>query len=67
MLADGETYSRIMTSLKTTAPTISRWKQRFEQDGIDGLDPRHKGSQPRVADAVVQARIARKTQQKPAD
>ncbi len=27
---------------------------------MDGLDPRHKGSQPRVADAAVQARIARK-------
>jgi transposase len=63
-LADGETYNQIMTSLRTTAPTISRWKQRFEQEGIDGLDPRHKGSQPRVADAAVQARIARKTQQK---
>ena len=56
-----------MGSLQTTAPTISRWKQRFEQEGIDGLDPRHKGSQPRVADAAVQARIARKTQQKPTD
>ena len=44
-LADGQTYSWIMTTLKTTAPTISRWKQLFEQDGIDGLDPRHKGSQ----------------------
>ena len=30
-------------------------------------DPRHKGSQTRVATAVVQARIARKTQQKPSD
>ncbi len=66
-LAEGESYRRIMTTLQTTAPTISRWKQRFEQDGIDGLAPRHKGSQPRVADAAVQARIARKTQQKPAD
>ncbi len=56
-----------MTSLQTTAPTISRWKQRFEQAGVDGLDPRHKGSQPRVADAALQARIARKTQQKPSD
>jgi len=46
---------------------LIRLIQRFEHDGIDGLDPRHKGSQPRVADAVVQARIARKTQQKPAD
>jgi len=66
-LADGQTYQQIKITLQTTAPTISRWKQRFEQDGIDGLDPRHKGSQPRVADAAVQARIAGKTQQKPSD
>ena len=56
-----------MTGLQTTAPTISRWKQRFEKDGLAGLDPRHKGSQPRVANAAVQARIARRTQEKPAD
>jgi transposase len=66
-LAEGRTYSQIMTSLQTTAPTISRWKQRFEQDGLAGLEPRHKGSQPRVANSAVQARIARRTQQKPAD
>src|SRR5438477_12089246 len=66
-LADGATYVEIMRSLCTTAPTISRWKQRFEQNGIAGLDPRHKGSQPRVTTAQVQARIARRTQQKPAD
>lgn len=66
-LAEGQTYHEIMGSLQTTAPTISRWKQRFEADGITGLDPRHKGSQPRVADARLQARIARKTQQKPTD
>src|SRR5450631_523277 len=66
-LADGRTYSQIKTTLQTTAPTISRWKQRFEEAGMGGLDPRHKGSLPRVADAKVQARIARKTQQKPAD
>ena len=66
-LAEGKTYLQIMRSLQTTAPTISRWKQRFEQDGMDGLDARHKGSQPRVATPQVQARIARKTQHKPAD
>ena len=66
-LADGQSYAQIMTSLQTTAPTISRWKKRFEEKGLAGLDPLHKGSQPRVADARVQARIARKTQQKPAD
>ena len=66
-LAAGKSYSQIMTSLDTTAPTISRWKKRFEEHGLAGLDPRHKGSLPRVADAQVQARIARKTLQKPTD
>src|SRR5437879_13542767 len=42
-LADGATYVEIMRSLRTTAPTISRWKGRFEQDGIAGLDPRQAG------------------------
>ena len=31
------------------------------------LDPLHKGSQPRVANAAAQAKIARRTQQKPSD
>ena len=66
-LAEGISYSKIMQTLQTTAPTISRWKQRFEEQGMAGLDARHKGSQPRVATAAVQARIARKTQQKPSD
>ena len=66
-LAAGRTYRQIMASLQTTGPTISRWKQRFEEHGMAGLDARHKGSQPRVANAAVQARIARKTQQKPPD
>src|SRR3984885_12183584 len=66
-LAEGWSYSQIKERLQTTAPTISRWKQRFEQEGIAGLDPRHKGSQARVANPQVQARIARKTQQKPSD
>jgi len=66
-LADGWSYSQIMERLQTTAPTISRWKQRFEQDGIAGLDARHKGSKPRIANAQVQARIARRTMQKPPD
>jgi transposase len=57
-LAEGQTYSQIMRSLQTTAPTISRWKQRFQEHGMTGLDPRHKGSQPRVANAAAQAKIA---------
>ena len=41
-LADGWSYSQIKERLQTTAPTISRWKQRFEQDGMAGLDPNRR-------------------------
>jgi hypothetical protein len=37
-LADGRTYAAIKQSLRTTAPAVSRWKQRFEAFGIDGLE-----------------------------
>src|SRR6478672_4812310 len=66
-LADGMTYEAVKSSLRTTAPTISRWKQRFEQSGIEGLEPQHKGSKPRTATPAVQAKICRKVQQKPQD
>ena len=66
-LADGMTYEAIKGSLHTTAPTISRWKQRFEQMGLDGLEPQHKGSKPRTATPAVQAKICRKVQLKPGD
>ncbi len=56
-----------MAQLNTTGPTISRWKQRFEKDRLSGLEARHKGSKPRVATPALQARVARKTTQPPAD
>ena len=66
-LADGMTYSAIKGTLRTTAPTIARWKQRFEEFGMDGLEPQHKGSKPRTATPAVQAKVCRKVQQKPND
>ena len=66
-LADGVTYDVIKGSLHTTAPTISRWKLRFEQMGLDGLEPQHKGSTPRTAAPAVQAKICRKVRLKPGD
>ena len=67
LLANGKTYEQIITTLQTTKPTIARWKARFEEAGMEGLQPRHKGSQPRAATASVQARVARRVQQKPPD
>ena len=66
-LADGKSYSAVEAELKTSRPTIARWKARFEQSRIAGLEGRHKGSQPRKATPAMQARLLRKTQQKPAD
>ena len=66
-LADGTTYREIARSLKTSGPTIARWKMRFEQDGLAGLEGRHLGSKPRAATPAVQARVIRRVQQKPGD
>ena len=66
-LAQGNSYREIEISLGTSAPTIARWRTRFERNRLAGLEGRHKGSQPRIATAAVQARVARRVQQKPSD
>jgi transposase len=66
-LADGKSWNQIEVELHTSRPTIARWKRRFEQQGMAGLDPRHMGSEPRVATPSVQARVLRKSMQRPAD
>src|SRR6267143_355359 len=66
-LAYGATYREIARSLKTSLPTIARWKMRFERDGLAGLEGRHLGSKPRAATPKVQARVIRRVQQKPGD
>src|SRR5208283_1812706 len=66
-LADGGSYREIEKRLHTSSPTIARWCQRFRQHRMDGLNPRHKGSRPRVVTPAVQARILRRTLQAPPD
>jgi len=66
-LADGKSWNQIQIELRTSRPTIARWKKRFEEQGMAGLDPRHKGSAPRTATPSVQARVVRKATQRPAD
>jgi transposase len=66
-LADGKSYTEIERELNTSRPTIARWKARFEEAGIEGLEPQHKGSKPRTVTPAVQARVLRRTTQPPAD
>lgn len=66
-LAAGKSYSQIESELSTSRPTIARWRKRFQEHGLAGLDAQHKGSKPKTATPAVQARILRKTTQKPED
>jgi transposase len=67
MLAEGASYSSIKLRLGTTAPTISRWKQRFLAAGLDGLDTAHPGQKPSVLTAKLRARILAATRKRPKD
>src|ERR1700752_4074134 len=66
-LADGKSYSAVEAGLNTSRPTIARWRARFEEARIEGLEGQHRGSRPRKATASMQARILKKTQQQPPD
>jgi transposase len=67
MLAESDSYSTIRRQLRTTSPTISRWKQRFIASGIDGLDTSHPGQSASVLTAKLRARILSATRRKPKD
>lgn len=43
-LANGDSYATIQGNLQTNAPTISRWKRRFEEEGLEGLEGGTKGA-----------------------
>jgi hypothetical protein len=60
---DEQTCTKIMSRSGTSAPVISQWKQRFEEDGLSRLGARHIGSRLRLANATLQARITRRTRQ----
>lgn len=68
MLADSRSYADIQERLQTTAPTISRWKKRFRDQGMDGLvQIRHLGRKPTVITPKLQARVLEATRRKPKD
>src|ERR1700749_947946 len=67
MLAEGASFNTIKQRLRTTAPTISRWKQRFLASGMDGLDTSHPGQSASVLTPKLRARILSATRKKPKD
>ena len=67
MLAEGASFTTIKRRLQTSAPTIIRWKQRFLEFGLDGLDTYHPGQKATVLTPVLRARILSATRKKPGD
>ncbi len=67
LLDEGLTYQQIQDKLDTTAPTISRWKQRYEERGLDGLRTVHPGQPPKKLTPQLRAKILARTQQEPPD
>lgn len=67
MLAQGLSFRLIEERLQTTAPTIARWKQRFLERGLEGLDTFHPGQKAKVLTPALRARILAATRKKPGD
>jgi transposase len=67
MLADGESFTAVQTVLRCNRSYISRWKQRFESDGLAGLYSRHLGRPPAKDATKLEAKILTRTQRKPTD
>src|SRR6266478_2712371 len=67
LLAEGASFNTIKRRLQTSAPTIIRWKRRFLQFGLDGLDTYHPGQKATVLTPALRARILSATRKKPSD
>lgn len=67
MLDEGESFTTIQGALGCDRSYISRWKERFRQDGLAGLYSRHQGRVAGKAAMNLEAKILARTQHKPSD
>jgi transposase len=67
MLAAGRSYREIATELRCSSEYIARWKARFLERRIPGLDSRHVGREPWVASPERQAKVLAKLRDAPPD
>src|SRR5579859_1691278 len=67
LLDEGLSYREIEEKLGTPPSTISRWKQRYQQDGLLGLATIHPGQPPQKLTPQLRARVLERTRQAPPD
>lgn len=65
MLARGDSFSTITTTLGCHPDYINRWRQRFETKRLPGLEANYRGQPPTVRTPRMEARILAKTRQRP--
>ena len=61
--ADGKSSYELAEELKITRPTIQRWLDRYEADGIEGLVDRPRTGRPRKVTEEVEEEVVEKTTQ----
>jgi transposase len=67
MLADGASFTTIAAAVGCYPAYITRWKERFETERLDGLRAKYRGQAATVRTPALEARVLAKTRQKPPD
>jgi len=67
LLDEGTCYRDIEEKLGAAPSTISRWKHRYEKDGVLGLTTIHPGQPPQKLTPQLRAKVLERTQQAPPD
>jgi transposase len=67
LLDEGSSYRDIEEKLGTPASTVSRWKRRYQEDGLLGLATIHPGQPPQKLTPEFRARVIERTRQAPSD
>jgi transposase len=67
LLAAGNSYREISRELRCSSEWIARWKARFQERRLAGLDSRHAGRRAWVVTPRLEARVLAKMRQPPPD
>jgi transposase len=67
LLDEGSSYRDIEDRLGVPPSTISRWKKRYEEDGVVGLATIHPGQPPQKLTPEFRAKVLERTRQAPPD
>jgi transposase len=67
MLAEGRSYREIASELRCSHEYVARWKARFQEHRIGGLDSRHAGRKAWVITPKMEARVIAMTRRPPVD